>query len=144
MGTVRDVVWNEGQDPTKDIPTVIIVEVNDYDRPKFPGTNYIPIFPITRRFEYKKRDCSHTNFPLCPTYAITVHKAQGLTLRQVVLNLERKDHSPGLLYVAISQVKRLSSIMFETPFDLSQFTIKESSNMKDRVRDWEQRTLQCL
>jgi hypothetical protein len=43
-----------------------------------------------------------------------------LTLRQVVLNLERKGHSPGLSYVAISRVKKLSSIMFETPFDLSK------------------------
>ena len=144
MGTVRDAVWNEGQDATKDMPMAIMVEVDDYDGPKFPGTNYIPIFPVTRRFEYKKRDCSRTNFPLCPAYAITVHKAQGLTLKQVVLNLERKDHSPGLSYVAISRVKKLSSIMFETPFDLSRFTTKVSSNMKDRARDWDLRTLQCL
>jgi len=144
MGTVRDIVWNEGQDPTKDMPVAIMVEVDDYDGPKFPGTNYIPIFPVTRRFEYKKRDCSRTNFPLRPAYAITVHKAQGLTLRQVVLNLERKDHSPGLSYVAISRVKKLSSIMFETPFDLSRFTTKQSSNMKDRAKDWDRRTLQCL
>jgi ATP-dependent exoDNAse (exonuclease V) alpha subunit len=144
MGTVRDAVWNEGQDATKDMPMAIMVEVDDYDGPKFPGTNYVPIFPVTRRFEYKKRDCSRTNFPLCPAYAITVHKAQGLTLKQVVLNLERKDHSPGLSYVAISRVKKLSSIMFETPFDLSRFTTKESSNMKDRARDWDRRTLQCL
>jgi ATP-dependent DNA helicase PIF1 len=144
MGTVRDVVWNEGQDPIKDMPTAIMVEVDDYDGPKFPGTNYVPIFPVTRRFEYKKRDCSRTNFPLRLAYAITVHKAQGLTLKQVVLNLERKDHSPGLSYVAISRVKKLSSIMFETPFDLSRFTTKVSSNMKDRARDWDLRTLQCL
>jgi ATP-dependent DNA helicase PIF1 len=44
MGTVRDIVWNEGQDPIKDMPTAIMVEVNDYDGPKFLGTNYIPIF----------------------------------------------------------------------------------------------------
>jgi hypothetical protein len=144
MGTVRDIVWNEGQDPTKDMPVAIMVEVDDYNGPKFPGMNYIPIFPVTRRFEYKKRDCSRTNFPLRPAYAITVHKAQGLTLRQVVLNLERKDHSPGLSYVAISRVKKLSSIMFETPFDLSRFTTKQSSNMKDRAKDWDRRTLQCL
>ena len=144
MGTVRDIVWNEGQDPIKDMPTAIMVEVDDYDGPKFPGTNYIPIFPVTRRFEYKKRDCSRTNFPLRLAYAITVHKAQGLTLKQVVLHLERKDHSPGLSYVAISRVKKLSSIMFETPFDLSRFTTKVSSNMKDRVKDWDLRTLQCL
>jgi hypothetical protein len=54
MGTVRDIVWNEGQDPIKDMPTAIMVEVDNYDGPKFPGTNYIPIFPVTRRFEYKK------------------------------------------------------------------------------------------
>jgi ATP-dependent DNA helicase PIF1 len=144
MGTVKDVVWNKGQDPTKDMPTAIMVEVDDYEGPKFPGTNYIPIFPVTRRFEYKKRDCSRTNFPLRPAYAITVHKSQGLTLKQVVLNLERKDHSPGLSYVAISRVKKLSSIMFETPFDLSRFTTKESSNMKDRARDWGRRTLQLV
>jgi PIF1-like helicase len=144
MGTAKDIVWNEGQDPTKDMPTAIMVEVDNYEGPKFPGTNYIPIFPVTRRFEYKKRDCSRTNFPLRPAYAITVHKAQGLTLRQAVLNLELKDHSPGLSYVAISRVKRLSSIMFETPFDLSRFTTKESSNMKDRARDWDRRTLQLV
>jgi ATP-dependent exoDNAse (exonuclease V) alpha subunit len=144
MGTVRDIVWNEGQDPTKDMLTAIMVEVDDYAGPKFPGTNYIPIFPVTRRFEYKKRDCSRTKFPLRPAYAITVHKAQGLTLKQVVLNLERKEHSLGLSYVAISRVKRLSSITFETPFDLSRFTTKESSNMKDRARDWDLRTPQCL
>ncbi|KAK9311748.1 ATP-dependent DNA helicase [Lipomyces starkeyi] len=116
-GDSEDVVWNEGQDTTKDMPTAIMVEVDDYGGPKFPGTNYIPIFPVTRRFEYKKSDCSRTNFPLRLAYAITVHKAQGLKLKQVVLNLERKDHSPGLSYVAISRVKKLSSIMFETPFD---------------------------
>lgn len=96
MGTVRDIVWREGQDPTKDMPTAIRVEVDDYEGPKFPGTDYIPIFPVTRRFEYKKRDCSRTKFPLRPAYAITVHKAQGLTLKQVVLNLERTDHVPEL------------------------------------------------
>src|SRR5882757_5019911 len=95
MGTGRDIIWNEGQDPIKDMPTAIMVEVDD--GPKFPGTNYIPIFPVTRRFAYKKRDCSHMNFPLRLAYTITVHKAQGLALKQVVLNLERKDHALRLL-----------------------------------------------
>jgi hypothetical protein len=53
-------------------------------------------------FEYKKRDCSRTNFPLRLAYNITVHKAQGSTSKQVVLNMERKDHSLGLSYIAIS------------------------------------------
>lgn len=61
MGTVRDVVWNEGQDPIKDMPTAIMVEVDDYDGPKLP---------VTRRFEYKKRDCSRTNFLLRLAYRL--------------------------------------------------------------------------
>ncbi|KAH9204026.1 hypothetical protein DL95DRAFT_418572 [Leptodontidium sp. 2 PMI_412] len=138
-------IWRSGPRScgiTKDMPTAIMIEVDDYDGPKFPGTSYIPIFPVTRRFEYKKHDCSRTNFPLRPAYTITVHKA--LSLKQVVLNLERKDHVPGLPYIAISRVKRLSSIIFETPFDLSRFVTKESSNMKDKARDWDLRTLQGL
>jgi ATP-dependent exoDNAse (exonuclease V) alpha subunit len=102
MATVKDIVWNEGQDPTKDMPTAIMVKVDGYDGPRFPGTNYIPIFSVTRRYEYRKRDCSRTNFPLRPAYAITIHKAQGLTLEQVVLNLERKDHAPGMSCCYIS------------------------------------------
>lgn len=86
MGTVRDIVWKECQDLSKDMPTAIMVEVDNYTGPTFPTTNFIPIFPVTRRFEYKKADCSRTNFPLVPAYTITVHKAQGLTLKQVVLN----------------------------------------------------------
>lgn len=92
---------------------MIIVEVNDYKGPKFSSANYIPIFLITRRFEYEERDYSCTNFPLRLAYIIIVHKAQGLLLKQVVLNLELKDHTPGLLYVAISRVKRLSSVVFK-------------------------------
>jgi len=49
-----------------------------------------------------------------------------------------------LSYIAISQVNKLSSIMFETPFDLSRFITKVSPNMKDRVGDSDLRTLQCL
>jgi hypothetical protein len=60
---------------------------------------------------------------------------------RVVLNLERKVHAPGLSYVAISRIKRFSSIMFQTPVDLSRFRTKESTDMKVRARDWNVRTL---
>jgi hypothetical protein len=36
MATVKDIVWKEGQDPTKDMPTAIMVEVDDYDGPLVP------------------------------------------------------------------------------------------------------------
>ena len=45
MGTVRDIVWNEGQDPIKDMPTAIMVEVDDYDGPKFLAPTTFPSSP---------------------------------------------------------------------------------------------------
>lgn len=40
-------------------------------------------------------------------YAITIHKAQGLTLPSAVLNLSDKDFTPGLSYVAVSRVRSI-------------------------------------
>jgi hypothetical protein len=45
IGIVRDIVWNEGQDPIKDMPTAIMVEVDDYDRPKSPALTTFPSSP---------------------------------------------------------------------------------------------------
>ena len=55
-------------------------------------------------------------------YTITVYKSQGLTLLQVVLNINQKEHCLGLLYIAVSQVKVLDRLMFKSSFDFSQFT----------------------
>lgn len=52
------------------------------------------------------------------SYAITVHKAQGLSLDKVVLNITGKEFVPGMRYVAISRATKLQGIMFEQSFDL--------------------------
>ena len=38
-----------------------------------------------------------------PAWAVTVHKAQGLTLAQVVVDLDRGAFAPGQGYVALSR-----------------------------------------
>jgi hypothetical protein len=64
-------------------------------------------------------------------YTITVYKSQGLTLSQVVLNIDQKEHCLGLSYVAISQVKALDRLMFESPFDFSHFTVNNTPTAQD-------------
>jgi hypothetical protein len=44
MGTVQELVWKEGQDPTKELPFAIMVEFDKYTRPAFPGHSFVPIF----------------------------------------------------------------------------------------------------
>ena len=51
-----------------------------------------------------------------PAFAITIHKSQGLTLARVVLNFENKDLTSGLNYVALSRVRAIEHVMFETGF----------------------------
>lgn len=48
-------------------------------------------------------------FPIVAAYAITIHKAQGLTLKKVVLN--PKTFAAGQAYVALSRVRKLDNLI---------------------------------
>jgi ATP-dependent exoDNAse (exonuclease V) alpha subunit len=146
IGTVEDILWDTGKDLSVDMPSVLLVHFSEYSGPDFPnyGPKIIPIFPVTCQFEYKSIPCSCTQFPLRLAYAITVHKSQGLTLSQVVLNLDQKEHCLGLSYVAISQVKALDRLMFESPFDFSRFTVHNTPTARDRELDISVRKKQIL
>ena len=59
--------------------------------------------------------CSRLQIPLKLAWAITIHKAQGLTLDKVDIDVG-KEFSAGFTFVACSSVRRLSDIMFNPPF----------------------------
>ena len=46
--------------------------------------------------------------PLKLAWAITIHKAHGLTLDKVVIDIGKEEFSAGLTFVACSRVRRLS------------------------------------
>jgi ATP-dependent exoDNAse (exonuclease V) alpha subunit len=146
IGTVKDILWDAGQDPSVSMPSMLLVHFDEYSGPDFPlyGSKTIPIFPAVRQFEFKGAACTRTQFPLRLAYAITVHKSQGLTLLRVALNIDRKEHCLGLTYVAISRVKTLDGLMFECPFDFSRFTSHDTPVAKDREFDINVRQKQLL
>ena len=82
MGTVYDISWDSNQNPASDLPTRVLIRFDDYKGPDFPGCplSVVPVFTITRQFEFKGSTCSRTQFPFRLAYIITVHKSQGLTL----------------------------------------------------------------
>jgi ATP-dependent exoDNAse (exonuclease V) alpha subunit len=145
MGKIHDMSWDVGQDITS-MPSVILVKFDGYTGPAFPdcGEGIIPIFPVTRQFEYKSVSCSQTQFPLRLAYAITVHKSQGMSLDAAIMNLRKKQHCLGLTYVAVSRVRTAGGVVFEEPFDFEHFKHKESAISQDRVADVILRDTQLL
>ena len=99
LGTIRDIVWEEGKDPSKDLPLAIMVEFDGYKGPFFGDTRTVPVFHTTTRFRHNNHDCERSQFPLVVAYA---NKSQGMTLKKAVLNIEKKDFRPGLSYVGTS------------------------------------------
>jgi ATP-dependent DNA helicase PIF1 len=68
-----------------------------------------------------------SNFPLSLAYAVTIHKAQGLTLDQVIVDLTRLWEA-GQAYVALSRVKRGQDLYIEG-WDTS--SIRSDNRVKD-------------
>lgn len=77
----------------------------------------VPILRVRQDFMVGANSCYREQFPLLVSYAITVHKSQGITLDKVVCDISVPEFASGLSYVAISRVKTLGGLMFEKPFD---------------------------
>ena len=124
-GTVENVVWKEHTDIKKDQPQALLIAVNGYsgfalftqqDRRKV-----IPVFFILCEWKGTKKSCSQCQFPVTLAFAFTIHKSQRLTLNQVVLDIKNKNKTAGLTYVKISQIKKLSGLMFKHGFNKEWF-----------------------
>jgi ATP-dependent exoDNAse (exonuclease V) alpha subunit len=57
-----------------------------------------------------KEEFRYVQFPLSPAWALTIHKAQGMTLDSVMIDLGRGAFAPGQTYVALSRARSLSGL----------------------------------
>jgi hypothetical protein len=125
MGTVLDIVYNEGENPNEgDLPRYVLVRLPSYKGPAFLPNDpkVVPVIPISRSCDRKSRCCRQHYIPLKLCFAKTLHSYQGQNagptapgqpqnpIQRLVIDLgDRKfeGNNPGLSYTAFSRVTQL-------------------------------------
>ena len=128
IGTVFDIIYNENTFPPS-MPITVIVEFDKgYEGPSlFPGKSCVPIVPVLSISDSMGSSFERQQFPLKLSWAITIHKSQGLTLDSAFIDFGQSESSPGLAYVALSRVKKLSDVAIQ-PVTLERLhAVKKSS-----------------
>jgi len=64
-------------------------------------------------------------FPFMLAWAITIHKSQGKTFENVIINLAARAFAAGQLYVALSRCTTLGGLVLRQPIDSSQVILDE-------------------
>jgi ATP-dependent DNA helicase PIF1 len=99
LRTVYDISWDADKDPSTQPPDHTLVQFNQYHGPSFINNEQIPavvpIFKSTREFTRGNKICRRSQFPFTIAYAVTIHKAQGLTVDRAVLNTSRERCGRG-------------------------------------------------
>jgi ATP-dependent exoDNAse (exonuclease V) alpha subunit len=81
-----------------------------------PSGDEIGVEPFTWRYAQDDPESgTFTQFPLRLAWAMTIHKAQGLTLDSAYLDI-RAAREPGQAYVAVSRVRTLAGLHFKDWF----------------------------
>jgi ATP-dependent exoDNAse (exonuclease V) alpha subunit len=92
----------------------------NYPIVEFTGGQIITISPeewLLEKYDEQKRElvseAGLTQIPLILSWAMTIHKSQGLTLDKISCDLS-ESFSPGQVYVALSRAKSLNGVFIES------------------------------
>jgi len=88
-GIIRDVIF----EPNNPNPTALLIQFDNYNGPRLFDEN--------------------------DAYALTIHKSQGATLKQAVIDLGKCEKTLGLTFVALSRLCNYKDFLIQ-PFSLER------------------------
>jgi len=135
-GTLIDFIYKNNHQPP-DLPIAVIVQFDNYRGPSISTIqpSYVPICPVTVSAQTSDEFHERQQLPLRLSYALTIHKSQGLTLPKAWIDIGKSERTAGVSYVAISRVKILSSCVIE-PTTFERLTcLKTSSTLQHRLQE---------
>jgi ATP-dependent DNA helicase PIF1 len=72
---------------------------------------------------------TYVQFPLMPAWAVTIHKAQGLTLARVMVDLARGAFAEGQVYVALSRCQTMEGLSLRRAVRVHEVRCSEAARM---------------
>ena len=87
IGFIQYIIYREGAD-TKGAPDMLLMRFPNYTGPSYlpEEEKIVPIYPIDATWSTRDKDSmTRTQFPLIPGYGITVHKAQGSIIFDILI-----------------------------------------------------------
>jgi ATP-dependent exoDNAse (exonuclease V) alpha subunit len=76
----------------------------------------------------------YSQIPLRAAWAITIHKSQGQTYDDVIVDMPKGAFASGQSYVALSRVKQIAGMVLTTPLKVTDVSVDpDAKNMLNRV-----------
>jgi ATP-dependent exoDNAse (exonuclease V) alpha subunit len=123
LGMVVDISREEGTTPfiTVQLADGNVVEVGPHQWDMFEFR-----YDKERKSVESESIGSFTQYPLKLAWAMTIHKSQGKTFDNVILDIGRGTFAHGQLYVALSRCRALSGLILRRPL-FSHHVITDAS-----------------
>ena len=137
-GVVEDLLFHPDRPPPC-LPIAALVHFTNHTGPAFLATNpkTVPLPPHLFEWESDGQRLSRQQLPLRLRYAMTIHKSQGQTLPQVVVDVGKAERAAGSSFVAISRVPSLQNLVLQ-PMSFQRLqAIGKSKQLQERLREEE-------
>lgn len=136
FGIIEQIWFAENVGPPN-LPIAVLVHFPSYSGPSFltACSKCIPVPPKLFEWVSDGKHLSREQVPLRLRYAMTIHKSQGQTLTQAVVDLGKSEKVAGCTFVATSRVRSITDIVFEPmTFDRLK-AIGKNKNLNKRLEE---------